>query len=67
MRTIDLIEKKKRGCTLTPAELEFLVRGYTDGEIPDYQMAAFAMAVWFNSMTPEETASLTDAMARDID
>lgn len=67
MRVYDLIQKKKNGEALTPAELEFLVRGYTDGTIPDYQMAAFAMAVYFRSMTAEETAALTDAMARSGD
>jgi len=67
MRTVDLIEKKKHGGTLTAAELEFLIRGYTAGEIPDYQMAAFAMAVWFRSMTAAETAALTDSMARSGD
>ena len=67
MRVYDLIQKKKNGEALTPAELEFLVRGYTDGTIPDYQMSAFAMAVYFRSMTAEETAALTDAMARSGD
>ena len=67
MRMIDLIEQKKRGEALTEEEIRFLVRAYTAGEIPDYQMAAFAMAVWFRSMTPEETAWLTDAMARSGD
>ncbi|MBQ4042517.1 MAG: pyrimidine-nucleoside phosphorylase [Clostridia bacterium] len=67
MRTVDLIEKKKHGGTLTADELEFLIRGYTAGEIPDYQMAAFAMAVWFRSMTAAETAALTDSMARSGD
>ena len=67
MRVYDLIQKKKNGEALTPAELEFLVRGYTDGAIPDYQMSAFAMAVYFQSMTAEETAALTDAMARSGD
>lgn len=67
MRTVDLIEKKKRGGELTADELEFLIRGYTAGEIPDYQMAAFAMAVWFRSMTAAETAALTDSMARSGD
>ncbi|MBE6561378.1 MAG: pyrimidine-nucleoside phosphorylase [Ruminococcaceae bacterium] len=67
MRTIDLIEKKKRGGELTADELTFLICGYTAGEIPDYQMSAFAMAVWFNSMTPAETAALTDAMAKSGD
>ena len=67
MRVYDLIQKKKNGEVLTPAELEFLVRGYTDGTIPDYQMSAFAMAVYFQSMTSAETAALTDAMARSGD
>lgn len=67
MRVYDLIQKKKNGEELSPAELDFLVRGYTDGTIPDYQMSAFAMAVYFQSMTPAETAALTDAMARSGD
>ena len=67
MRVYDLIQKKKNGEELTPAELEFLVQGYTNGTIPDYQMSAFAMAVYFQSMTPAETAALTDAMARSGD
>ena len=67
MRVYDLIQKKKNGEELTPAELDFLVQGYTNGTIPDYQMSAFAMAVYFQSMTPAETAALTDAMARSGD
>ena len=67
MRVYDLIQKKKNGEELTPAELEFLVQGYTNGAIPDYQMSAFAMAVYFQSMTAAETAALTDAMARSGD
>ena len=67
MRVYDLIQKKKNGEELTSAELEFLVQGYTNGTIPDYQMSAFAMAVYFQSMTPAETAALTDAMARSGD
>ena len=67
MRLYDLIQKKKNGEELTPAELEFLVQGYTNGAIPDYQMSAFAMAVYFQSMTAAETAALTDAMARSGD
>jgi len=63
MRTVDLIEKKKRGGELNKEELQFLIRGYTEGSIPDYQMSAFAMAVCFRSMTPAETAALTEAMA----
>ena len=67
MRVYDLIQKKKNGEELSPAELDFLVQGYTNGTIPDYQMSAFAMAVYFRSMTAEETAALTDAMARSGD
>ena len=67
MRVYDLIQKKKNGEALSSAELEFLVMEYTEGRIPDYQMAAFAMAVYFQSMTAEETAALTDAMARSGD
>ena len=47
MRMIDLIEKKKKGGELSAQELHFLVQGFTKGTIPDYQMAAFAMAVCF--------------------
>ncbi len=64
MRVADLIEKKRDGMELTPAELDTLILGYTAGGIPDYQMAAFAMAVYFRGMTPAETAALTDAMLR---
>ena len=67
MRTVDLIAKKKDGKALTEEEIRFLIRGYTEGEIPDYQMSAWAMAVCFQGMTPEETAILTDAMMRSGD
>ena len=64
MLTKWIIERKRDGAALETAEIEALVRGYTDGGIPDYQMAAFAMAVYFRGMTPEETAALTGAMMR---
>ncbi|MDD3244330.1 MAG: hypothetical protein PHD32_11525 [Eubacteriales bacterium] len=64
MQVTQLIEKKKHAQTLTQAEIEWLVRAYTDGEIADYQMSAFLMAVWFSGMTAQETAQLTWAMAR---
>ncbi len=67
MRAVDLIEKKKNGLALTEEEIRFLIRGYTDGAIPDYQMSAWAMAVCFRGMTPEETAVLTDAMMHSGD
>lgn len=62
MRIIDLIEKKKRKVELSGEELAFIVHGFTNGEIPDYQMASFLMAVWFNGMTDRETTDLTLAM-----
>ncbi len=67
MRAVDLIEKKKRGIELSAEELTFLVEGFTRGEIPDYQMSAWAMAVYFQGMTAEETAALTLAMAKSGD
>jgi len=63
MRAVDLIIKKRDKLVLTKDELEFLVQGYTQGTIPDYQMAAFAMAVTLNGMTHQETTDLTMAMA----
>ena len=62
MNTVDLITKKRNGETLSPEEIKFLVDGYTAGEIPDYQMSAFLMAVYFRGMNVEETVELTDAM-----
>ena len=62
MRVVDLIAKKRDGFELTEDEIRFLIRGYTDGSIPDYQMSAWAMAVLWRGMTGRETAILTDAM-----
>jgi len=67
MRTVDLIAKKRDGLELTEAEIRFLIQGYTDGTIPDYQMSAWAMAVFYRGMTDRETAILTDAMMRSGD
>ena len=64
MRAVDLIIKKRDKLTLSKDELEFLIRGYTLGTIPDYQMAAFAMAVTLNGMTHQETTDITMAMAQ---
>ena len=47
MRTVDLIQRKRDGGELAPEEISYLVDGYTRGEIPDYQMSAFLMAVFF--------------------
>lgn len=67
MRMYDVIERKKRGAKLTKEEIEFVVNGFTKGEIPDYQMSAFLMAVYFQGMDLEETSQLTMAMANSGD
>lgn len=63
----DLIEKKKKGLALDKEEIEYVVNGYTKAEIPDYQMSAFLMAVWFQGMNKEETYELTMSMMRSGD
>lgn len=64
MRAVDIIIKKRDRQELTAAEIDFFVDGFTRDEIPDYQVAAWAMAVLLNGMTPEETTELTLAMVR---
>ncbi len=64
MRAVDIIIKKRDKQELTSQEIEFFIKGFTNGEIPDYQASSFAMAVLLNGMTPFETADLTLAMAR---
>jgi pyrimidine-nucleoside phosphorylase len=64
MRITDIIEKKRDGGELTPDEIRFFVEGYMRGDIPDYQAAAWCMAVFFRGMTRRETADLTLAMAQ---
>lgn len=64
---IDIIENKKNNKELTKEEINFFVSEYTNGNIPDYQASALAMAIWFNKMTPAETANLTNAMANSGD
>ena len=64
MRTVDLIQRKRDGAELAPEEIEFLVDGYTSGEIPDYQMSAFLMAVFYAGMTDREVSRLTERMLR---
>lgn len=63
MRMVDMILKKKAGRELSKEEIEYVVNGYTDGSIPDYQMSAFLMAVCLNQMTYDETLNMTLAMA----
>ena len=63
MRAVDIIAKKRDGQTLTRAEIDFFVQGFTRGEIADYQAAAWAMAVYLRGMTNAETTALTLAMA----
>ena len=63
MRTVDIIIKKRDQGELTREEIDYFVRGYTKGDIPDYQAAAWAMAVLLNGMTPRETTDLTLALA----
>lgn len=67
MRMYDIIHKKRNGGELSCEEIEFFVKGYTDGSIPDYQAAAFCMAVYFRGMTAKETSALTLAMAESGD
>ena len=67
MNMYDLILKKKRGEELTEEEIRYMIQGYTDGSIPDYQMSAMAMAICFQGMTPEATKDLTLAMAQSGD
>ena len=67
MRTVDLIQRKRDGEELAPEEIEFLIEGYTSGDIPDYQMSAFLMAVFFSGMSDREVSRLTECMLRSGD
>lgn len=62
MRMIDIIEKKRNGKELATEEINFFVKGYTEGTIPDYQASALAMAIYFQDMSDREIADLTMAM-----
>ncbi|WP_027340023.1 pyrimidine-nucleoside phosphorylase [Halonatronum saccharophilum] len=62
MRVYDIIYKKREGKKLSKEEIDFLIEGYTKGEIPDYQMSSWAMAVFFKGMDREEIGNLTEAM-----
>lgn len=67
MRMVDLIEKKRDGKELTTDEINFIIKGYTDGSIPDYQISALTMAIFFKGMTEKERADLTMAMVKSGD
>ena len=67
MRMYDIIMKKRNGEALTKQEIDFFIEGYTKGEIPDYQVSALMMAVYFQKMNEEETLVLTMAMAQSGD
>jgi pyrimidine-nucleoside phosphorylase len=62
MRTVDLIHRKRDGEELAADEIQFVVDGYTRGDIPDYQMSAFLMAVYYSGMTDREVSTMTDCM-----
>ncbi|MDR1948604.1 MAG: thymidine phosphorylase [Spirochaetaceae bacterium] len=64
MRAVDIIMNKRSGKELSREEIDFLIGGYVAGEIPDYQVSAWAMAVFFQGMSPGETAALTEVMLR---
>lgn len=67
MRMLDLITKKRDGFELSKKEIEFIVHGYTQGQIPDYQMSSFLMATYFNGMTDQESTDLAIAMMHSGD
>lgn len=64
---VDVIQKKREDVELTDEEIQFFIQGYTTGDIPDYQAAAFAMAIVFKGMTQNESAALTKAMVESGD
>ena len=67
MRMVDIIEKKRDGKELTTDEINFFIEGYTKGDIPDYQAASLAMAIFFQDMTEQERVALTLAMVHSGD
>ncbi|WP_134698503.1 pyrimidine-nucleoside phosphorylase [Ammoniphilus sp. YIM 78166] len=67
MRMVDLIQRKRDGLTLSKEEINFIINGYTQGSIPDYQVAAWAMAIYFQGMNAQEIADLTMAMVQSGD
>ncbi len=67
MRMLDIIDKKRCKKVLAEQEIAFFTNGFTEGKIPDYQMASLLMAICLNGMSAKETAVLTDCMARSGD
>ncbi|MGT2883963.1 pyrimidine-nucleoside phosphorylase [Streptococcus ferus] len=67
MRAVDLIQKKRDGLTLSTQEINWLIEGYAKGTVPDYQMSALAMAIYFKGMSTQETHDLTMAMVASGD
>ena len=67
MRIIDIIEKKRDGYKLTKEEIEFFIKGYTNGDIPDYQVSPLLMAIYLNGMDDEESTNLAIAMLNSGD
>ena len=67
MRMVDVIAKKRDGGELSKEEIEHFINGYTDGDIPDYQVSSLLMSIFFNDMTQEERANLTMAMVKSGD
>lgn len=67
MRMVDIIEKKRDGKSLSKEEIEFFIKGYTEGDIPDYQASSLAMAIFFQDMNEEERAALTMALVNSGD
>jgi len=67
MRMVDIIEKKREGHSLTESEIQFVIEGYTNNQIPDYQISAWLMAIYFQGMSNEEATFLTQAMLNSGD
>lgn len=67
MKAYDVIDKKKKGMELSEQEIDFLIQGYVNGKIPDYQMSAWLMAVYFRGMTDRELLFMTQCMAKSGD
>ena len=67
MRMYDIIMKKRNGKVLSEQEIRYFVNGYTKGDIPDYQVSALMMAIYFQDMNEEERANLTMAMVESGD